>query len=210
MEMEELGASSSEEDGFLSAAFDQIRHWILTHSQYLNFVTILVLASVPNPLFDLAGIMCGQFGIPFWTFFLATLFGKALIKTHIQTVFMICLCNNQLLEWLENELIWMLGFVPGISSMLPELIAKMHMIQKKYLSAPVPESTHSDGTEKQWNLSFTMLWNTAIWNYAHELFCENSDSHCKKISRGAAGIGIDQQENGNYNIQELRPRFVSY
>ncbi|RZS15991.1 hypothetical protein BHM03_00047918 [Ensete ventricosum] len=163
MEMEELGASSSEEDGFLSAAFDQIRHWILTHSQYLNFVTILVLASVPNPLFDLAGIMCGQFGIPFWTFFLATLFGKALIKTHIQTVFMICLCNNQLLEWLENELIWMLGFVPGISWMLPELIAKMHMIQKKYLSAPVPESTHSDGTEKQWNLSFTMLWNTAIW-----------------------------------------------
>lgn len=39
---------------------------------------------MPNPLFDLAGIMCGQFGIPFWKFFLATLFGKAIIKTHIQ------------------------------------------------------------------------------------------------------------------------------
>ncbi|KAL7612678.1 hypothetical protein Lser_V15G06096 [Lactuca serriola] len=34
------------------------------------------IASVPNPLFDLAGIMSGQFGIPFWKFFLATLFGK--------------------------------------------------------------------------------------------------------------------------------------
>ncbi|KAL1803666.1 hypothetical protein ACET3Z_032313 [Daucus carota] len=39
---------------------------------------------VPNPLFDLAGIMCGQFGIPFWQFFLATSVGKAIIKTHLQ------------------------------------------------------------------------------------------------------------------------------
>lgn len=39
---------------------------------------------MPNPLFDLAGIMCGQFGIPFWEFFFATMIGKAIIKTHIQ------------------------------------------------------------------------------------------------------------------------------
>ncbi|KAK1295982.1 hypothetical protein QJS10_CPB15g01285 [Acorus calamus] len=39
---------------------------------------------VPNPLFDLGSIMCGQFGKPFWEFFLATLLGKAIIKTHIQ------------------------------------------------------------------------------------------------------------------------------
>lgn len=48
------------------------------------------LFQVPNPLFDLAGIVCGQFGIPFWKFFLATLIGKAIIKTHIQ----VCLCSN--------------------------------------------------------------------------------------------------------------------
>jgi hypothetical protein len=28
--------------------------------------------------------MCGQFGVPFWEFFFATLIGKAIIKTHIQ------------------------------------------------------------------------------------------------------------------------------
>lgn len=39
---------------------------------------------IPNPLFDLAGITCGHFLVPFWTFFGATLIGKALIKTHIQ------------------------------------------------------------------------------------------------------------------------------
>lgn len=42
---------------------------------------------VPNPLFDLAGIMCGQFGIPFWKFFLATVIGKAIIKTHLQVCY---------------------------------------------------------------------------------------------------------------------------
>lgn len=39
---------------------------------------------VPNPLFDLAGITCGHCLVPFWTFFGATLIGKAVIKMHIQ------------------------------------------------------------------------------------------------------------------------------
>ena len=43
-----------------------------------------MLSQIPNPLFDLAGITCGHFLIPFWTFFGATLIGKAIIKMHIQ------------------------------------------------------------------------------------------------------------------------------
>lgn len=83
--MEELNVGSSEDNGSIIAShLIQIKRWLISHSQHLNFLTILVLASVPNPLFDLAGIMCGQFGIAFWKFFLATLIGKAIIKTHIQ------------------------------------------------------------------------------------------------------------------------------
>ena len=47
---------------------------------------------VPNPLFDFAGMLCGQFGVPFWKFFLATLIGKAIIKVSIQ-VRQICWYN---------------------------------------------------------------------------------------------------------------------
>ena len=39
---------------------------------------------IPNPLFDLAGITCGHFLVPFWRFFGATMVGKAVIKMHIQ------------------------------------------------------------------------------------------------------------------------------
>ncbi|XP_071124202.1 vacuole membrane protein 1-like [Mytilus edulis] len=52
--------------------------------QKVGFFGILACASIPNPLFDLAGITCGHFLISFWTFFGATLIGKAVIKIHIQ------------------------------------------------------------------------------------------------------------------------------
>jgi len=40
----------------------------------------------PNPLFDVAGILCGHFLVPFGTFFGATLIGKSLIKNSIQVL----------------------------------------------------------------------------------------------------------------------------
>jgi uncharacterized membrane protein YdjX (TVP38/TMEM64 family) len=63
-----------------------------------GFLGILLCASIPNPLFDLAGITCGHFLVPFWTFFGATLIGKAVIKMHIQKVFVILAFNETLLE----------------------------------------------------------------------------------------------------------------
>lgn len=158
--MEELDHSSSEDNGFIATHLKQIEHWLLSHSQHMNFFTILLLASIPNPLFDLAGIMCGQFGIPFWKFFLATLIGKAIIKTHIQTVFIISVCNNQLLDWIENELIWILSFIPGFDSYLPTLTAKLHSVKEKYLAAPPPVPSN---IKDKWDFSFASIWNTIVW-----------------------------------------------
>lgn len=44
--MEELEASSSEDSGFMAANLNRVKRWLLTHSQHLNFFTVLVLASV--------------------------------------------------------------------------------------------------------------------------------------------------------------------
>ncbi|XP_054821744.1 vacuole membrane protein KMS1-like [Prosopis cineraria] len=157
--MEEL---DTENKGFMATHLNKIKLWLLSHSQHLNFLTILVLASVPNPLFDLAGIMCGQFGIPFWKFFLPTLIGKALIKTHIQTVFIILICNNQLLDWIENEFIWVVSHIPGFASVVPGVIAKLKAVREKYMKAP-----HQGSPQKiqggKWDLSFSLIWNTVVW-----------------------------------------------
>lgn len=57
-----------------------------------------LFSQIPNPLFDLAGITCGHFLVPFWTFFGATLLGKAVIKMHIQKVFVIIAFSETLVE----------------------------------------------------------------------------------------------------------------
>ncbi|XP_004247368.2 vacuole membrane protein KMS1 [Solanum lycopersicum] len=157
--MEELDASS-ENNGFIATRLTQMKRWFFSHAQCLNFFTILILASVPNPLFDLAGIMCGQFGIPFWKFFFATLIGKAIIKTHIQTVFIISVCNNQLLYWVETKMIRMLSFIPGLETMLPKIIAKLHSMKDKYMATKTPST--SNIKVNKWDFSFASVWNGVV------------------------------------------------
>ncbi|XP_004496743.1 vacuole membrane protein KMS1-like [Cicer arietinum] len=177
--MEEL---DTENKGIISTYLNHIKLWFLSHCQHLNFLTILALASVPNPLFDLAGIMCGQFGIPFWKFFLATFIGKALIKTHIQTVFIILVCNNQLLNWIENEFIWVVGHIPGFASILPRVIANLHAVKDKYLKAPNPVSPNVQG--KKWDFSLASIWNTVVWlmlmNFFVKIVNATAQSYVKK------------------------------
>ncbi|KAJ3696085.1 hypothetical protein LUZ60_001462 [Juncus effusus] len=158
--MEEMENGDNKKDGFISKIVKRTKNWLVSNSQRLNFITILVLASVPNPLFDLAGIMCGQFGVPFWKFFIATLTGKALFKTHIQTIFIISLCNNSLLEFVETKLIWLFGKIPGFSRALLSIVAKLDLVKDKLIST---SSSSSQPTGKKWNLSFTLVWNTVIW-----------------------------------------------
>ncbi|KAF8079867.1 hypothetical protein N665_0996s0021 [Sinapis alba] len=175
-------ASSSEDTGFMATYLNRIKRWLLTHCQHLNFFTVLVLASVPNPLFDFAGIICGQVGIPFWKFFLATLIGKAIIKTHIQTIFIISVCNNQLLDWMENELMWILSHVPGLASVLPGLIAKLHTMKEKYIHAS--PTVASNIKVKKWDLSFASIWNGIVWlmllNFFVKIVTETAQRHLKK------------------------------
>lgn len=61
----------------------------------------------------------------------------------LQTVFIILVCNNQLLNWIENELIWVLGHIPGgFAAGLPDLVAKLNAVRDKYLDAPTPDPSH--------------------------------------------------------------------
>uniref|UniRef100_A0A0B7AX85 Vacuole membrane protein 1 n=2 Tax=Arion vulgaris TaxID=1028688 RepID=A0A0B7AX85_9EUPU len=93
-----------EEMGFLEKAKLSIHNLV----QRVGFFGILACASIPNPLFDLAGITCGHFLIPFWTFFGATLIGKAIIKMHIQKLFVIFIFSAHHVE----SVIKLIGFIP--------------------------------------------------------------------------------------------------
>ncbi|KAL7144701.1 hypothetical protein ABFS83_07G029900 [Erythranthe nasuta] len=203
--MEELDGSSAENDGRISSQLNKTKLWFLSHAQYLNFFTILVLASVPNPLFDLAGIMCGQFGIPFWEFFFATIIGKAIIKTHIQTVFIICVCNNQLLYWIENELLWVLSSLPGFSSIIPSLITKLHLMQDKYL-ATKPNNIPSNVEVKKWDFSLALVWNTVVWIMLLNFFVKIVNSTAQRYLKKLQDKEINAAKNKSDNTIENSSR----
>lgn len=80
-------------------------------------------------MFDLAGITCGHFLVPFWTFFGATLIGKAIIKMHIQKVFVIIAFNESLIE----KAVDLLGLMPFIGKQLQEPFKGFLNNQKKRL-----------------------------------------------------------------------------
>ncbi|CAF0998590.1 unnamed protein product [Adineta ricciae] len=86
--------------------FERLRYSVYCLIQRIGFWGILLCASIPNPLFDLAGITCGYFLISFWRFFFATILGKAVIKMSIQTVFIIFLFSEHhvesIIRWMKH------------------------------------------------------------------------------------------------------------
>lgn len=95
----------------------------------VGFFGILAFASIPNPLFDLAGITCGHCLVPFWTFFGATLIGKSIIKMHIQQTFVI-LCFSK--SYVDHLLI-LLGNIPYIGQYIQAPFASAVQAQTRKL-----------------------------------------------------------------------------
>ncbi|KAK9876353.1 hypothetical protein WA026_012662 [Henosepilachna vigintioctopunctata] len=102
-EFEELQKKAKDKQNL--SFLDKGKLFIEEMVQKVGFLGILACASIPNPLFDLAGITCGHFLVPFWTFFGATLIGKAFFKMHFQKMFVIIAFNETLISralgWLK-------------------------------------------------------------------------------------------------------------
>jgi uncharacterized membrane protein YdjX (TVP38/TMEM64 family) len=83
-----LGAALGELSGYLAgfsgrgvvekvAFYEKLTSWMQAHPR-LNMLAILVLAFIPNPLFDVAGMAAGALKIPFWKFYIPCAIGKIL------------------------------------------------------------------------------------------------------------------------------------
>ncbi|KAF9094936.1 Vacuolar membrane protease [Mortierella sp. GBA35] len=121
----------------------------------LGFFGIFLCASIPNPLFDLAGITCGHFLIPFSTFFGATFLGKAVVKSTIQAVFVILMFSADTLavfmSWLERQVPFLHGYLAdGINS------------QKGALSGAGGGGQRDDELENSTSL-VGLIWNTVLF-----------------------------------------------
>ncbi len=83
-----LGASIGELSGYMagfsgqgvaerSTLYHRLTSWMKEH-QKLAYGAIILLAFIPNPLFDLAGMASGALRLPLWKFLIACAIGKIL------------------------------------------------------------------------------------------------------------------------------------
>lgn len=77
---------------------DRLKSFMVVFLDKFGFWAIVLCASIPNPLFDLAGLTCGHFGVDFWTFFSATFIGKALVKAHLQALIVVMMFHKSNLK----------------------------------------------------------------------------------------------------------------
>ncbi|KAG0171739.1 Vacuolar membrane protease [Apophysomyces sp. BC1034] len=130
---------------------DRFIHLVYNIMQRLGFFGILLFASIPNPLFDLAGITCGHFLVPFSTFFGATFLGKACVKASLQSMIVILAFSNDTLSaflgTLEKN-------VPALHSIVAQFIHdQTHKIGKS--EEEVGQETNLFGSA--WNIFLSLM-----------------------------------------------------
>lgn len=118
---------------------DRMRLAVFKLIQKVGFWGILLCASIPNPLFDLAGITCGHFLVKFSTFFGATLIGKALIKMHIQLIFVIFLFSEHHLD----NLFLLLAKIPYVGEKMQVVFQEWLNVEKNKLNRSAKASNAS-------------------------------------------------------------------
>jgi len=169
--------------GFLEKAKLSVHNLV----QRVGFFGILACASIPNPLFDLAGITCGHFLIPFWTFFGATLIGKAIIKMHIQQLFVIFMFSAHHVE----SVVQLIGYIPYFGPNAQKPFQDYLMQQRtKLRHKPGEGQEEGGGNILGWCFEKLVLlmvayfilsiFNSMAQNY-HKRICQENRTQSKKL-----------------------------
>ncbi|EPB75718.1 hypothetical protein ANCCEY_05210 [Ancylostoma ceylanicum] len=124
-----LQLMNADKKGGADELVDRGKAWVERFISRVGFPGILLFASIPNPLFDLAGITCGHFLVPFWSFFGATLIGKAIVKMHVQMLFVIIAFSEHHLKTVLHQI----GRIPVIGESIQQPIRDLLHKQKMAL-----------------------------------------------------------------------------
>ena len=97
-ENDELFELEQEETSQMTAIQRRVHDWKVWMIEFMKrhgFWGLVAMSAWPNAAFDLCGICCGTFMMPFWHFFGATFLGKALIKAPAQCLVMTVLFGTE-------------------------------------------------------------------------------------------------------------------
>jgi membrane protein YqaA with SNARE-associated domain len=131
--------------------FKKLKKILFAHMKKHSFITVTLMASIPNPLFDLAGLTCGHLLIPFFTFFFATFIGKAIFKVHLQLLFIVFGFSDKTIKVMLNKIY---QYVSGdLSLKLSKIIEK----QKQILTGEMTSEDEFNLVGFLWNCLLTTM-----------------------------------------------------
>ena len=85
------GMSPNLDEGSAKAGFEEKQmkwlRWLQPKFQRWGVIAIFVLAAIPNPIFDLGGILAGMARMPWWKFLIAAVLGKTVRFTLLSMIF---------------------------------------------------------------------------------------------------------------------------
>lgn len=72
-----------------------MKAWMVDFIERHGFWGVYAMSAWPNAAFDLCGMCCGSFKMPFWTFFGGTVLGKGFTLRPIQTAIFVGVFSQQ-------------------------------------------------------------------------------------------------------------------
>ena len=96
------------------------KEFMIKFLQSHGFLGVLLMASWPNIAFDLCGICCGHFLMPFRVFITATFLGKAVIRNTYQSILYVCLMHPRYMEY----------SIVAIQNLVPDWLHIDHLIRE--------------------------------------------------------------------------------
>lgn len=141
----------------------------------MGFLGILLCASVPNPFFDLAGVACGHFLVPFWKFFIATMIGKAIFKATLQQLVVVIAFSEELV----NALISSLGKIPWLGPKLQSPIQDVFTATKLRMHRKVKEDSFTALSLAAYG--FQLLALVIVVFFVVTVIDALAQKHCKRL-----------------------------
>jgi len=93
--------------------------WTLRIVEEYGFWAVVALSAWPNAFFDMCGITCGAFQMPFWTFLGGVWVGKAWIKVQCQAVFFITIFSDTFLDY---ALLFFKKYIPNLHDFMRDFL----------------------------------------------------------------------------------------
>ena len=129
--------------------------WMNRQISQRAFLIIFLMASYPNALFDMCGMMSGFAGISFWTFIGATILGKAFIKSGSQLLFVILMNKSGPSGYITSKI------VSSINTLLPKVATEWMNSNITTVQEYVPE-TRWIGFKQVWFVITTLMTLTFV------------------------------------------------